>query len=414
MKIVGLITEYNPFHRGHLYHMKKAREVTGADTVIIVMSGNFVQRGAPAVMPKHLRAEAALLSGADLVLELPVCFATGSAEFFAAGAVSLLDSLGCVDAICFGSECGDCSALEQIAEILSEEPEAYQTQLRLELRKGLPFPTARQHALLHSAAADTSLAGISDILAQPNNILGIEYLKALARRKSQIRPFSIPRIGAGYHESSLTECYSSASGIRRALADSSAPLEHLAAHIPQNAWNLMEEAYGRQYPIYSNDFSLLLKYRLLQETKESLQEYIDISEDLANRIINQRNAFTDFEGFCNRLKTKDVTHTRISRSLLHILLNLKTSSLSQYQEHGYCHYAHILGFNKKRADLLPLLKKSAQIPLLTKLTQTKTLSDTGRQMLAQDIFASDLYESLAADKFHTPFLSEYQKQIVKV
>ena len=134
MKIVGLIAEYNPFHNGHEYHIQKAKEVTGADTVIVVMSGNFVQRGAPAIMPKHLRAKVALKSGASLVLELPVCFATGSAEYFAQGAVALLDSLGCVDALCFGSECGDIQPLTRIAEVLSDEPEEYRALLR-----GFPF-----------------------------------------------------------------------------------------------------------------------------------------------------------------------------------------------------------------------------------------------------------------------------------
>ena len=147
MNIVGLITEYNPFHNGHLYHIQEAKRVTGADAAVVIMSGNFVQRGTPAIMPKHLRAKAALLSGADLVLELPVCFATGSAEFFAMGAVALLDSLGCIDSICFGSECGDSETLGKIARILAEEPGDYKSILQDALRKGVSFPQARQTAL---------------------------------------------------------------------------------------------------------------------------------------------------------------------------------------------------------------------------------------------------------------------------
>ena len=144
MNIVGLITEYNPFHNGHLYHIQEAKRVTGADAAVVIMSGNFVQRGTPAIMPKHLRVKAALLSGADLVLELPVCFATGSAEFFSMGSVALLDSLGCIDSICFGSECGDSKTLGKIARILAEEPGDYKNVLQDALRKGVSFPQARQ------------------------------------------------------------------------------------------------------------------------------------------------------------------------------------------------------------------------------------------------------------------------------
>ena len=147
MKVVGLITEYNPFHNGHLYHIRKAREVTGADTVIVVMSGNYVQRGVPAMMPKRLRAFAALEAGVAAVFELPVFFACGSAEYFAEGAIALLDALGCVDAICFGSECGDVKSLGKIAKILADEPEEYSVLLRNYLKSGLSYPRARQAAL---------------------------------------------------------------------------------------------------------------------------------------------------------------------------------------------------------------------------------------------------------------------------
>ena len=169
-----------------------------------------------------------------------------------------------------------------------------------------------------------------------------------------------------------------------------------------------------RYPVYANDFSLILKYKLLQETKKSLTSYMDVSEDLANRIINLRNDFQSFDGFCNTLKTKDMTYARISRGLLHILLDIRTEHLANYKKNGYCHYAHILGFRKSSAELLSLLKGTSKVPLLTKLTQTEDLSEAGCQMLHQDIFASDLYESVITDKFDTPFINEYQQQIVRV
>lgn len=431
MKIVGLITEYNPFHNGHLYHIQKAKEITGADYAVIVMSGNFVQRGAPAIMPKHLRAESALASGADLVLELPVCFATGSAEFFAEGAIALLDSLGCVDAICFGSECGDCHALGSIAQILIEEPEQYKTALQNELRKGISFPQARD-AALQEYYNKTSIVShnehipdahtLSEILEHPNNILGIEYMKALYKRNSSVKCCSIKRIGASYHDNELSESYSSASAIRRTLAKGILPLKEIHSALPENlisqlppaAGRLMMETYNTRYPVYANDFSLLLKYRLLQETKETLTSYMDVSEDLANRMINLQNEFQSFYNFCDTLKTKEVTYARISRALLHILLNIKSEDLEEYRKTGYCHYARILGFRKDSTSLLSLLKERSEVPIITKLTQTEGLSDIGRTMLSQNIFADNLYESVITDKFQTPFVNEYQKQIVKV
>lgn len=414
MNIVGLITEYNPFHNGHLYHIQEAKRVTKADATVVIMSGNFVQRGAPAIMPKHLRAKSALLSGADLVLELPVCFATGSAEFFAMGAIALLDSLGCVDSICFGSECGDSEILEKITKILSEEPDDYKKALQNALRKGMSFPQARQHALQEYFINNHFDANaLADVLSQPNNILGIEYMKALYQRNSSMKAYSIRRIGAGYHESELTEKYSSASAIRQSLAKDSLS-ENIYRQLPFAAQTIMKETFDMRYPVYANDFSLILKYKLLQETKKSLTSYMDVSEDLANRIINLRNDFQSFDGFCNTLKTKDMTYARISRGLLHILLDIRTEHLANYKKNGYCHYAHILGFRKSSAELLSLLKGTSKVPLLTKLTQTEDLSEAGCQMLHQDIFASDLYESVITDKFDTPFINEYQQQIVRV
>lgn len=414
MNIVGLITEYNPFHNGHLYHIQEAKRVAKADAAVVIMSGNFVQRGAPAIMPKHLRAKSALLSGADLVLELPVCFATGSAEFFAMGAIALLDSLGCVDSICFGSECGDSEILGKIAKILSEEPDDYKKALQNALRKGMSFPQARQHALQgYFINNHFDANALADVLSQPNNILGIEYMKALYQRNSSMKAYSIRRIGAGYHESELTEKYSSASAIRQSLAKDSLS-ENIYRQLPFAAQTIMKETFDMRYPVYANDFSLILKYKLLQETKKSLTSYMDVSEDLANRIINLRNDFQSFDDFCDSLKTKDMTYARISRGLLHILLNIRTEHLANYKKNGYCHYAHILGFRKSSTELLSLLKGTSKVPLLTKLTQTEDLSEAGCQMLLQDIFAGDLYESVITDKFETSFINEYRQQIVKV
>ena len=413
MKTVGLITEYNPFHNGHAYHIEKAKMLTGADRVIVVMSGDFVQRGAPAVMPKHLRAERALLSGASLIIELPVCFATGSAEYFAQGAISLLNQLGCIDSICFGSECGDLHLLKEIAQLLADEPIEYQAALKQALKEGASFPAARQEAL--NIYSDK----YSEILASPNNILGIEYLKALAKIHSKIEPFTIKRIGAGYHDMDIDGQFSSATAIRSdiyQLADvnsssESIPLTHIQTQVPSSCHELMKKNYQIRYPIKSDDFSLLLKAKLLSETAGSLSHYLDISPELANRILRLRNDYLSFEQFCDLLKTKELTRSRISRSFIHVLLGITNDWLTAMK--APASYARILGFRRDHADLLGILKRTSDIPLITSPARA-VLADTAYQMLELDIYASDLYESVITDLYGTPFHNELTKQIIKI
>lgn len=413
MKTVGLITEYNPFHNGHAYHIEKAKMLTGADRVIVVMSGDFVQRGAPAVMPKHLRAESALLSGASLIIELPVCFATGSAEYFAQGSISLLNQLGCIDSICFGSECGDLHLLKEIAQILADEPIEYQTALKQALKEGASFPAARQEAL--NIYSDK----YSEILASPNNILGIEYLKALAKIHSKMEPFTIKRIGAGYHDMDIDGQFSSATAIRSdiyQLADvnsssESLPLTHIQTQVPSSCHELMKKNYQTRYPVKADDFSLLLKAKLLSETASSLSHYLDMSPELANRILRLRNDYLSFEQFCDLLKTKELTRSRISRSFIHVLLGITNDWLTAMK--APAPYARILGFRRDHADLLGILKRTSDIPLITSPARA-VLADTAYQMLELDIYASDLYESVITDLYGTPFHNELTKQIIKI
>lgn len=428
MKVVGLITEYNPFHNGHLYHMQKAKEITGADAALVLMSGDYVQRGAPAVMPKHLRAEIALGAGVPVILELPVCFACGSAEYFAAGAISLFEKLGCIDAVCFGSECGDLDILTRIAQVTADEPEAYRRALQDALRSGMSFPRARQSALKAYLKDDR----IDAVISQPNNILGIEYIKALYQKKSPIEIYTIKRMVSGYHDDRLTrQGYSSASAIRKLLAhagnslhmESAGPFDEpalsevlcrLEDQVPPSCIRLLEETHRSRYPVYANDFSLLIKYKLLTETAESLMQYMDVNEELARRILRHANDFTTFEQFCDLLKTRDVTHTRISRCLFHILLGITADNLQEYRKEGFSQYARILGFRKDSTHILSYLKRHSAVPLITKLTQTAGLSDTGLKMLRQDIFAANLYESVVTDKYKLPFINEHCQQLVRI
>lgn len=412
MKIVGLITEYNPFHNGHQYHIQKAKEITGANYCIVVMSGDFVQRGAPAFMPKHLRSRMALLSGADLVLELPVCYSCGSAEYFSRGAVALLNSLGCVDSLCFGSECGDYDALEKIAKVLSDEPLLYKEALQTNLKSGLSYPAARQNALktyFNDKKTD-------QLLDEPNNILGIEYIKALYNLNSTIKGYTIQRNISCYHEKELNENFSSASAIRNIISETDAgpDFDKLISQMPAHCLDIIKQYHGFRYPVFANDLSLILKYKLLLETNRTLISYQDITPDLANRIINFRNDFQSFEQFCNLLKTKETTYSRISRCLIHILLNIRSEDLTTYKNDCDCYYAKVLGFRKSSAEIFKALKETTAVPIITKLTQTDELSLNAKRMLDQDIFCSDLYESIVSHKFNVDFINEFQKQIVKI
>ncbi len=429
MKIVGLITEYNPFHNGHLHHIKEAVRVTGSDAAIVVMSGDYVQRGVPAVMPKRLRAEMALKCGAAAVFELPVCYATGSAELFAAGAVSLLDRLGIVDSICFGSECDDLESLSRIADILCREPEQYRRILRDRLKEGRSFPEARQMALREYSHSEQYAALLSD----PNNILGIEYLKALRNLKSPLKPYTIRREGAHYHDDAMhTDGYSSASAIRSLLAYSgsalctdrtggtfdntpfSAILSELEDQVPSCCLELLKDQHRVSYPIYQNDFSLLLKYKLLNKHPDGLLRYMDVSEELANRICARLNDFFNYKQFCELIKTREITQTRVNRALLHIMLGLKKEDTAVYVEDGYHYYARLLGFRKDREKILAYAARKGNLPLLTRLADSAHLPPAGQKMLRNDILASNLYMSVVTDRYKTAFQNEYRQQMIKV
>ena len=282
MKVSGIIAEYNPFHNGHKFHIEQTRKMTGSDFVIAVMSGDYTQRGVPAITSKYLRTEVALLNGVDLVLELPLYYSVGSAEYFAIGAVSLLDKLGMVDSLCFGSECGNIRTLSQIASILIDEPTAYRSILQEELKRGTSYPKARSSAL--SAICSDSPECIQ-ALSTPNNILGIEYMKALLKRNSSIRPYTIKRQGSGYHDASLdSEALeyspkSSASAIRLCM-DTTDELKTIRNHVPENVYHLLHNYYHKELPIKSDDFSMLLKYKLLLDSTDNYDQYIDIHSDL--------------------------------------------------------------------------------------------------------------------------------------
>lgn len=429
MKVNGIIAEYHPFHNGHKYHLEASLARTDADYTIIAMSGNFMQRGTPAMIHKYARAEMALKNGADLVLEIPSFYACASAEYYAHGGVSLLDKLGVVDCLCFGSECGDVATLTQIAEILATEPTAYRRCLTTYLKQGHSYPTARSMALTtYLAKQGASLKGDCSSLAEhcvttPNNILGIEYIKALLNRKSSIKPVTIKRAGAMYHEQTLGSGYPSATAIRHTIynapcnrnntaADS---LAALADHLPESVLNILQNAYKTLQPIQMDDFSQILLYKLLCQAPYGYEEYLDTSNDLSDKIGKNLFRFQNCSNFCDLLKSKDITHTRLSRCLLHILLDIRAKDMERYKAMDYVPYARVLGLRKDAAPLLAAIKEHASIPLITKLADAENmLGNDALEMLRRDIQISHIYNGVEACKCGTAIRNEYRTPIIVI
>jgi predicted nucleotidyltransferase len=407
MKIVGLITEYNPFHNGHLHHIISAKKLTGADYVVVVMSGNFLQRGTPAIIDKYSRTHMALACGADLVVELPCVFATSSAESFAAGAVSILNKMGCIDYLCFGSEYGDITVLRSIAEILVNEPKEFKLYLKNYLKEGHAFPIARKKALLdYEFDINVTTKELDHILSEPNNILAIEYIKAILKQNSLIEPITIKRVVSGYHDTSINDTICSASAIRTALKSNG--LDSFKEQVPKSVYDILVNEYNKTFPIYLNDFSSLLKYSLLLKNSKPLSSYLDVSTALSNTIANNLTNFKSFEDFADQLKSKQYTHTRITRSLLHILLNIENEKIDDY-----AHYIRILGFKKVSSQLLTLINVNTSIPLISKLADSKKLlNKSGLHMLEQDIFSADIYNTIVTDKFDCSIPNEFRQNIV--
>lgn len=435
MPVNGIIAEYNPFHNGHKYQLEESRRLTGADYTIVIMSGNFVQRGAPALTDKRLRTQMALCCGADLVLELPVLYATASSEFFAAGAVALLDRLGVVTHLAFGSECGDIEALKQIAVFLAREPESYRVSLKGFLKQGLSYPDAREKALaLHAASAEDpevrfpeecgdsrklppdeiSLPkNCSEIIASPNNILGIDYIKSIMNRKSSILPVTVKRLGAGYHDPlQTTGTSASAQALRQAFCQGREPGQ-LGAYIPGEAMTLLSAYLAENRAVFPDDFSDLLYYKLLLERDRGYEQYLDVSADLSNRIQNRLHEFTGFCAFCDLLKTRELTYTRISRCLLHILLGIGKEHMALGKELDDVPYGRVLGFRRSAAPLLSAVRARSCVPLITKLAkEQKSLPEKAGRLLSLDILSSQIYKGIAYGAAGCPIPNEYSSPLV--
>lgn len=409
MRVNGIIAEYNPFHNGHLYQINTLREQTRADYVIIAMSGDFLQRGVPAVADKYTRAKLALLSGADLVLELPVLWSTASAEHFAQGGVLLLSASGVVTHLGFGVETDDSASLLKLAEILAAEPDSYSHALQQYLKVGNSYPSARACALSDYLSVNTM--NLSDnfinkkdlllmLLSLPNNILALEYEKTLLKLDLQnhIIPVPILRKGDGYHESEAHSHFASAAAVRKRLlsSDNDDPQKDtLAGLIPPDAFLALAE-YQNLYPLLSEDsVSQILGYRLHLLEQEGYTDFSDCNAPLSAKMKKHLPGYRSFTQFCECLKSKELTHTRISRVLMHILLDIRNTDTETAFAQTSAPYLRILGFRESALPLLTAIKKNASAPIITKPADAfRQLSENSYAIFQKDLLASDIYRQL--------------------
>ena len=405
MKTAGVIVELNPGHAGHAYFLHEVRRRSGADCLVAVMSGDFVQRGEPAIFDKYVRTEMALLCGADLVLELPAAAACSSAQRFAEGSAAILDRLGVVEELWFGSEAGSTEPFLAASEALLQESSVFRNALKKALTKGLSYPAAREKALTHTVSP-VSVSGMDTArfpLCHPNDILGLEYCLALQKAGSSIEPHTLLRNGSPYHTSQLPESgFASATAIRNSILDGM-PLSAFSSSVPASLTSLYERTLQESVPVRLDDFSAMLLYQLRKETSGSLCRYLDVPEELANRITNLLNGFSSLSSFAQQLKTKNRTLSQIRRALLHILLGITPRDL-EIALHP--EYVRVLGFSDIGSSLLSSIKERGQITLVSKASALSSYSSE------RDVFASRLYESVRSLKAGTTAIDEFRRGVI--
>lgn len=399
MKTVGIIAEYNPFHNGHKFHIEESRRLTGADCVVAVMSGNFVQRGEPAVFNKWMRAEAAVRSGADLVLELPTVFSCATAEVFAEAGVRLLCSLGSVDYIAFGAEEESVDILKDVAELFAEESEEFKEAIKKNLKDGMSYAAARS-----AAAESAGMKEYGEILSKPNNILAVEYLKQLILLKRKGNSISLPepvlvhRKSAGYYEENPKECIAGAGKLREMMKDG-LEIEKYLPYIKEGLRT--NEDFGKACssyqaePCFPDNLFEFISYRLLAENPARLNEIDGAVEGLENRAMKAATEAVDYESLVDMVKSKRYSRTAVQRMLTRMFLGITKDDMAEFRSCGKT-YARVLAFSEKGAKLLKQIKKddAVECDIVTNINKEKPEDELLQRMLEYDIKAGNLYDLL--------------------
>ena len=404
MKHIGIIAEYNPFHNGHQYQIKTITQQFPNKKVIVIMSGDFVQRGEPAIYNKYLRTECALECGADIVLELPPRYAFSSAEYFASAAVLGLYYTGMVDTICFGAENDNIELFETVAKLLVNEPDSFKNILKEELKNGTSFPKAR-------AIAVSSYLQNPDcftLLEQPNNILGIEYIKAIYKYEVPLSVCIIKRTGSDYHNTSLDDTFSSATALRKGIKEQ---FSQLSNYMPSSVHSLLCQSSSAQ-PLYSDDFYQCLLYCLWKHKNEYM-DYFEMTQDISNRLHSLTDYPTNIDELVTLCSSKNYTKTRIRRILLNLLLNVKQEEMDTLKQHHYISYLRLLGLKKESSFLLKEAKEHSTIPIINKVADArKQLTCDDLKLFQNDLEISHLYQCIFKQKYGITLPSEYEHSVI--
>ena len=387
-KVLGIIAEYNPFHNGHLYQIEEAKRQTGAEYVVAVISGNFTQRGNTSIVNKWVKTKMALDNGVDIVIELPTLYSVSSAENFAQGAIKILDSLKVVDTLCFGTETEDFAALNNIANVLYNEPREYTSLLSHELSKGVSYPKARDNALMMYL---NDIKRYSNILSGSNNILAIEYLKALKKIKSDIKPFAIKREKVYYNDERIVDEFASSTAIRKMIAEEE--YRNIRKVMPMSSYmTLKNEIESGNYVIDLVKFEKEILYAIRKMTTQEIAQIPDVSEGLEHLIKNAANSCNSLLELANAIKSKRYTQTRIQRILVYILLGITKKDMEMSKK--TTPYVRVLGFNEKGREILSdVCKINPKIQMITSVKKFMDLNTNKnlREMMLKDIFATNIY-----------------------
>lgn len=379
MRVLGIVVEYNPFHNGHLYHLRSALELTKPDFTIAVMSGDFVQRGEPAIVDKFARTEMALRAGVDAVFEIPAIYAIQDASGFARGAVGLLDSMNIVSDLVFGSESNDIETISQIASVIVDESEDFKNELKKNLKKGLSFPNARRFAM------SRILEEKAENMRYSNNILGIEYIVALKKLKSGIKPHTIKRIGSNYNEENLAEI-PSATALRKAIS------QNLDIYgLPDFSMEILKREFENGHgPVFLENFFDFFRKRVLVLGREGLEQLYGFNEGLAERFLSSA-CKVDLNTFLSSVKTKRFTLTRIKRRIIYTIFDVERDMILRSNERGP-QYLRLLGFRKSSRKILRTISDRSSIPVISNLSQFKnSIKSKGIDVaLAQEQMKFDL------------------------
>ncbi len=396
MKILGLIVEYNPFHNGHLYHLKKSIEETNATHTIAIMSGNFLQRGEPALFDKYTRAYAAVKNGVDLVIELPTMFACQSAEIFSHGAIATLNSLNCVDYICFGSEEGDVNILKTISKILVDEPNEFKIYFKKYLDDGMLFPTARSLALFDYInkfnILNISKERLLDILNSSNNILGLEYIKSILKLKSNIKPYTITRVQSKYNSETIESNICSATAIRKQLKDFN-NIDSISSVVPSNTFDTLKDKINNNFnPMFDDNYFEILSSIILRDIN-ILNTYFEVNEGIENKIYQSIFTSSSLDDLKESIKSKRYTMTKVKRTLNNILLGITKNDMNNIKNIDSVPYVRILAFNDKGREIIKNIKNNSDVNIINKFSNISFSKNDKifKTLIDYDIKASNIY-----------------------